>query len=246
MKQTYTFSDGHSLTYEFTRKNVKNINLRVKTDGVVYISAPTYVPLSVVHAFLEEKAAFIEKAKQTLEARAREAHTPRPQLEPGSIVWLLGEPYTVVFEKTPLKEAVEKREHTLVFLLRDPENSRHAEYLLEVYRGKALAPLIEPLCRKAYAAASVKKTFPYPHITLRSMRSRWGSCNPYTGKLSFNTRLIHVPLACIQYVVYHEFSHYFEQNHSPAFYAVLSEFCPEWKAQRESLRAFARTYRVIE
>lgn len=246
MKQTYTFRNGHSLLYELTRKNVKNINLRIKSDGSVYISAPAYVPLSLIHAFLEEKQTFIDKALQTLASRANEAPAPLPGLQPGSTVWLLGEPYTAIFEKAPLHEAVGKREHTLVFSLRDTTNRQHADYLLEACRGKMLAPLIDSFCREIYAKASVKKKFPYPKVTLRSMRSRWGSCNPYQSKLTFNTRLIHVPPACIEYVVYHEFSHYFEQNHSPAFYAVLSEFCPDWQVQRDALKEFARRYRVLE
>ena len=36
--------DGRILTYELERKQVKNINLRIRPDGSIYVSAPRRMP----------------------------------------------------------------------------------------------------------------------------------------------------------------------------------------------------------
>ena len=55
-----------NIEYEFTRKHVKNINLRVHTDGRVTVSAPNYVPLYKVDEFVLSKADFIGSARVKL------------------------------------------------------------------------------------------------------------------------------------------------------------------------------------
>ena len=47
------------LSYTLTRKQVKNINLRIKRGGEIYVSASKTVPLSVIEEFLQRKADWI-------------------------------------------------------------------------------------------------------------------------------------------------------------------------------------------
>jgi predicted metal-dependent hydrolase len=75
-------------------------------------------------------------------------------------------------------------------------------------------------------------------IKLRRMRSRWGSCS-LKGDITFNTLLMHMPLACIDYVIYHELCHLHEFHHGPAFYALQSHVNPDWPSQKKALTAFA-------
>ena len=44
-----------AIEYTLERKKVKNINLRIKNDGRVYVSAAPVVPLSVIEKFVTEK-----------------------------------------------------------------------------------------------------------------------------------------------------------------------------------------------
>ena len=50
-------------------------------------------------------------------------------------------------------------------------------------------------------------------VTIRSQKTRWGSCSS-RGRLSFNWRLVMVPLDVLDYVVIHELIHIGEHNHS--------------------------------
>jgi len=72
-------------------------------------------------------------------------------------------------------------------------------------------------------------------ITIRTQRSRWGSCSAQ-GNLSFNALLLLTPPEVLDYVVVHELCHRREMNHSPRFWAEVERLVPDWKAQRLWLR----------
>lgn len=69
----------------------------------------------------------------------------------------------------------------------------------------------------------------YRRISVRDQASRWGSCSS-TGTLSFSWRLILAPPEILDYVAAHEVAHLKEMNHSPAFWRLVAELCPDFKA----------------
>jgi predicted metal-dependent hydrolase len=83
-----------------------------------------------------------------------------------------------------------------------------------------------------------------PALALSSARSRWGSCSRQTG-IRLNWRLIHLPMALIDYVVAHELAHLVEMNHSPRFWVEVERLCPDWRAARRELKARAASIPVI-
>ena len=64
-KETIHTVDEHGLDicYTLERKNVKNLNLRVRPDGSVYVSAPHVASFGYINAFVKERADFIRSSK---------------------------------------------------------------------------------------------------------------------------------------------------------------------------------------
>lgn len=54
---------GGIITFELERKRVRNINLRIRPDGSVYVSASPRAPLGAIDGFVMEKGAFIRRAQ---------------------------------------------------------------------------------------------------------------------------------------------------------------------------------------
>ena len=54
--------NGRSVSYILERKNVKNINLRIKADQSIYMSANSYVSNDIIEEFLHSKAEYILKS----------------------------------------------------------------------------------------------------------------------------------------------------------------------------------------
>lgn len=68
-------------------------------------------------------------------------------------------------------------------------------------------------------------------VAVRDQSSRWGSCST-TGVLSFSWRLILAPRAVLYYLAAHEVAHLVEMNHSPRFWKVVRQLCPEHERAR--------------
>ena len=56
--------------YTLERKNVKNINLRIKPDKNIYVSANKRVSVRTIETFIKSKEAFILEAFQRFEKSA--------------------------------------------------------------------------------------------------------------------------------------------------------------------------------
>ena len=74
-------------------------------------------------------------------------------------------------------------------------------------------------------------------IAYRNMTSRWGSCNPKTGRICLNIQLAKYPPECLEYVVVHELCHLLERGHGPRFKALMDTFLPDWRKRRAKLRS---------
>ena len=66
--------------YTLTRRRVRNINLRVRPDGTVAVSAPRSVPARVVDDFVADRVCWIQSARARMADReeARAAEPPLP------------------------------------------------------------------------------------------------------------------------------------------------------------------------
>ena len=94
---------------------------------------------------------------------------------------------------------------------------------------KALVP---PLVEKWEPIMGVK----VGSLAYRNMRSRWGSCQPSTGRVCINIRLALYPPKCLEYVVVHELCHFLESGHGSRFKALMTQYLPGWEDARRLLR----------
>lgn len=75
----------------------------------------------------------------------------------------------------------------------------------------------------------------FGRITIRSQKSRWGSCSA-KGNLNFNCLLMLAPPEVRDYVVVHELCHRKQLNHSPAFWSLVEEILPDYRVRKQWLK----------
>ena len=73
-------------------------------------------------------------------------------------------------------------------------------------------------------------------LAYRNMRSRWGSCQPETGRICINIRLALYPPECLEYVVVHELCHLIVPAHGPKFWAEVEKYLPNWRQAAQKLK----------
>jgi predicted metal-dependent hydrolase len=65
-------------------------------------------------------------------------------------------------------------------------------------------------------------------ITIKSFKSRWGSCS-IAGGIQYNWKIIIAPERIVNYVVIHELCHILHHNHSPAFWKAVERYCHDYR-----------------
>lgn len=73
-------------------------------------------------------------------------------------------------------------------------------------------------------------------LAFRNMKSRWGSCQPATGRICINIRLAAYPPKALEYVVVHELVHMLEPSHNKRFHDLMTQYLPDWKQRKKLLR----------
>ncbi len=73
-------------------------------------------------------------------------------------------------------------------------------------------------------------------ISIRNQGTRWGSCSK-AGNLNFNYRLALIDSDLADYVIVHEVCHLLEFNHSAAFWSLVAQAVPDYRARRRRLKA---------
>ena len=180
-KEPAQYRAAGGVRYEFKRKRVKNINLRVRADGSVAVSAPLGAPLAQVDAFVAGRARWIEAARVRALARGEE------EQRPCSV-------------------------------------SREDALALFTQVSDAVFPLFAQVLNGQR-----------PVLKVRQMKTRWGVCVPAKRQITFSLRLAVKPRAAVEYVVLHEYAHFVRADHSPAFWAVVARYMPDYKARRRLL-----------
>lgn len=72
-------------------------------------------------------------------------------------------------------------------------------------------------------------------LKITSARTRFGSCSG-KNSICFSWRLMQYPPEAIDYVVVHELAHIRYHNHSPAFYALIERYMPDWRERMKLLK----------
>ena len=215
--------NGRTIEYSLIRKNVKNINLRIKRDGSVVVSASPIVPKTMINKFVAENGDKILSSIDKISER-NSALT----LEEGSIVKLLGKSYKLILEESAENSYFIGKEDITFYVtdVNDFEIKQSVYHTLLANTAKVLFPKLLEECYPSFK--TVCNTV--PSLRIKDLKSQWGNCYHKRNLITLNLRLAVYDFNVIKSVVYHEYCHFIHQNHSKDFYNLLSSVCPNWKA----------------
>lgn len=224
-------TDQGEIVFTFERKKIKNINLRIRHNGNVYVSAPKSVPKNVVDTFVISRCEFIKNAVDSF----AENDIPKPKMQ-----YVSGENVTFLGKNMRIKIVKDANEFVncdgvYVYIhVKHPDYYNRKKNLMNNWLNEQCSLVFNEVMQEVH-----QKFTPYgvqyPQLKLRNMTSRWGSCLPNKGVITLNKRLIEAPKNCIEYVVYHEFCHFIHPNHSKQFYNLLQVMLPDWRESKQLL-----------
>ncbi len=217
--------NGRTIEYELTRKNVKNINMRIGAESVIKVSASNRTTIEMIEKALIKNADYIFKTQEKIK-KAKEK-------EPAPLSYKNGEFIRIFGNDCQLKilygnNKVISDNGCIVIYAKEPDNKELIEKLCDKYLRTLVTENINKWCREIFPRFE-KYNIAYPEINFRKMKARWGSCHSNKGRIFFNTELIRKSEAFCRYVIVHELSHFVHPNHSADFYKVVAEIMPDYK-----------------
>jgi predicted metal-dependent hydrolase len=231
-----TYKD-HPIPFTLIRKKVKNINLKVRQDQTVVVSAGKAVPYQSIEKFVTQKAPWILKHLEHFAAMDRADQAK--DYASGETLYYLGQPYRLQVLPAEKKPRVLFEHGQIYLIVKDICDQISKEKLIKSwYREQAEIIFKQSLARVLPLVAGYG--IAEPSLTIRNMKTRWGSCSWKKGKITLSTELLKTPERCIDYVVLHELAHFLHHKHDVSFYNFLSVVMPDWKERRVILKNLAK------
>lgn len=213
------------------QKNIKTCRLKVFPDKTVKFSVPVGTPEEWTMQYLESKKKWISEKLQIFDQT--KGYDATTEIRSGISIRFLGE--DLIFSVSESKKNVVYKDGKVLHVCAPDVNNQAA--LFEVFnkwwRIESLQHLHTQLDRLYPIIEKYKVD--KPRITLRKMKTLWGSCSPQRNMIVFNQYLSKAKPACIEYVVLHELVHFLYPNHSKQFYSFLSSHMPDWKERKQKL-----------
>jgi len=196
------------------KKSNKNTYIRVKDDLNIYVTTNYFTSeTQIKKLILENQTAVLKMLKRMSQKLKKENE-----------FFYLGKKYNLVYLNT--KDIILGED----YLLFNPSLD------LDKWLLKQAKDIFEQELEKIYAVFPA--TIPYPSLTIRKMKTRWGVCNVKTKRVTLNFELIKKDIKYLDYVIVHELSHLVYANHQADFWCLVSKLVPDYKKIRKELNSY--------
>ncbi|MFC1898375.1 M48 family metallopeptidase [Candidatus Cloacimonadota bacterium] len=222
---------GTNFSIEIIRKQIKNVYLKVYPDGTIKISANYEVSYDFLKNYIVEKRYWIYKKLRAFQDFSIEVSTK--SYVSGEAVRYLGKQYRLKIFEDKMDNVKWFRGYIHIYT-KKVDNTKYKQKLYEEWLRKKAHQITIEIINDELNKLS-RFNIHRPEITLRKMKSRWGSYIPKNNSVTLNTELIKTPKQCIEYVIVHELLHLIFPNHSKDFYNLLAIKMPDWKQRKKIL-----------
>lgn len=219
---------GREIVWVLSRKKVRNVNMRIKPDGIVYISASSRVTIGFIEDFIREKSDFVFSALDKFSEISPAPVLPQTgeSYKNGDTLRYFGADYTLSIIASPIEDVKISGK----LMLAAVKSEERTGQVLKKFYLEETASFFADLNKRTHDMFRAKGyNVPLAELQIRSMTSRWGSCHISKGKIVMNSRLVLYPEMCAAYVFIHEYAHFVVPNHSKDFYGVVGDLMPDYK-----------------
>lgn len=207
-------------------KDVKHSNLKVKPNKEVILTVPLCMTDKEIEHILKKRASWIKKQLELFSKNEQQ----KKELVSGESFIYLGRTYRLKVIESKDEKAKLNRGYFELYVKNKSDYSKKEKLIENWYKKKA-----EEHFEKTIEKYSPIVKVDIKTVRIRSMKTRWGSCNPKKSYINLNLELIKKPKVAIEYVVFHELVHLVHHNHDKHFYNYLSLHMPDWKLKKEKL-----------
>ena len=179
---------------EVVHKKIRNIHLRVlPPEGKVRISAPFRTKNEIIYKFAYSKLNWIRKQRIRIRKSTHESFQYINQ----ETHYFRGRLYQLKILEKKESPVVQLINNEIVLQVPDGSALEIRRSVLQDWYHRQLKMIIPPLIAKWESILNVSVR----RFSIRSMKTRWGSCTPKTRCIRFNLELVKRAPECLEYIV---------------------------------------------
>lgn len=223
------------ITLDLQRKEIKNLHISVlPPEGRVRVSAPLQLSDTAIRMAVVKRLAWIREQQADFAAQPRQSER---EMCTGETHYLWGRGYRLDIVQAA-GTSVKLKGGKIVLANRKDTAPDKRQLILQDWYRTILRKRIEPLIQQWQQRLGVTATF----VGIKRMKTKWGSCNPNTGRIWLNLELVKKPPECLEFIIVHELTHLLERHHNERFMALMYQHLPKWPEYRRTLNKAPLAY----
>lgn len=217
-----------NITLDLQRKEIKNLHISVlPPEGKVRVSAPLKLSDTAIRMAVVKRLAWIRQQQADFAAQPRQSER---EMCTGETHYLWGRGYRLDVVQAPVS-SVKLKAGKIVLCSREGITPEKRQMILQDWYRAILRKRVEPLIQQWQERIGVTASF----VGIKRMKTKWGSCNPSTGRIWLNLELVKKPPECLEFIIVHELVHLLERHHNERFKALMQQHLPKWPEYRRTL-----------
>jgi predicted metal-dependent hydrolase len=211
-------------------KDIKNLHLAVyPPHGRVRVAAPRRLDHAAVRLAVISRLGWIRSQQSRLIGQDRQGQR---EFVSGESHYFMGRRFRLRVRQIDGAAALRVSGSSSLELRIRPGADRDArERVVNEWYRQELRALVPQLLTKWEDRIGARASA----VGIRRMRTRWGTCDPGTGRILLNLELAKKPPSSIEYVLVHELIHLHERQHNARFRELLEQAMPGWGTRRDEL-----------
>ena len=205
--------DNKEYEVVITRKNNKNLYIRVKDDLKIHVTCNYLTTKGMIKSVLDNNTKQLRKMIEVSENKIKKSDK----------LFYLGKPYDIIYNED-IKETKIYDSYII---------SKNEKEFNKWYKNEILRVFDE---RYVYVFNHFHENIKSPILKIREMKTRWGVYNRLNHTITLNSRLIEFDIEKIDYVIIHELSHIIHFNHSKSFWNLVGKYCKNYKEIRKEMK----------
>ena len=215
---------------EVVRKAIRNLHLGVyPPHGHVRVASPLHLDDEAVRLAVVSRLGWIRRKQAEFQRQERQS---RREFVSGESHYFAGRRYRLDVIRQAGRPRIRLLNNRTMALRISPDADWSArEAVLNRWYRRQLREQLPDLLATWEPKVGVQVN----ETRIRKMKTLWGSCNADAKRIWLNLELVKKPVTCLAFVLVHEMTHLLERHHNDRFYALMSQFMPQWQVYRDEL-----------
>lgn len=218
--------ENNNITYCIQHTKAKKIRLRFDQEGLLHITYPFGCKPERIVQFVEENIQWIKK-------KAILSNEKKVSYDNGEYQYVFGKKVQLVINLSKTKR-MDYIQNTLVISVHKME---HVKNEVLQWRFEQAEFVFQEILYTCFEKMK-KELGAFPTLIIKKSKSKWGCCYFNENRIMLNLALTQVPFYLIEYVIFHELTHFIYHNHSQEFHKKLQEYVPNERKYAKELKKY--------